>query len=62
MEVCSRGHEEIVHDEYTCPLCTALADIKHQEKDHATEIRDLKDQINDMENQAQEIAEMRASG
>lgn len=62
MEVCSSGHEEIVHDEYRCPLCTALADIKRMERDHANEIRDLKEQIDDLENAAQEIAEMRDDG
>lgn len=57
MEICSSGHEEIVHDERLCPLCTALADIKQEERDHAGELRDLKEQINDLENEAQEAAE-----
>lgn len=29
MKWCENGHEEIVHDERNCPLCTALDDLEN---------------------------------
>ena len=33
MTMCSRNHDEIVHDERYCPLCEALDNIKTMEDD-----------------------------
>ena len=33
MNMCSRNHDEIVHDERHCPLCEALDNIKTMEDD-----------------------------
>jgi len=57
MEVCSRNHEEIVHDNGydSCPLCEKIKEIERLEShiqdlkdDHESEISDLKDEIEDL--------------
>lgn len=46
MQICNDGHEDIVHDEYHCPLCAALT-YAAGDKEFAEE----------KENQYEELAE-----
>ena len=32
METCSNGHAEIVHDEFTCPLCEKQEEVWAKER------------------------------
>lgn len=44
MNMCSDGHEEIVHEERRCPLCSKISDLESAEKT----ISDLQETINDL--------------
>ncbi len=41
MEICNSGHQEIVYDGVTCPLCEALEDNMNLE----AEVEDLQTQL-----------------
>ena len=48
MDICSRYHDEIVHDNgyNNCPLCEKIKEIERLE----SEINDLKDEIKELKN------------
>ena len=49
MDLCSNGHDEICHNERTCPLCEAKEEIKRWEKeDYEGQITTLKDEIQEL--------------
>jgi transcription initiation factor IIE alpha subunit len=53
MNLCSDGHEEIVHEGRTCPVCD-----KQEELDRAKqEIDDLESEVQDLNRRIQELEE-----
>ena len=53
MDICTSGHDEIVHNERKCPLCWAMDEIKNQEarnKELESEIETLGLEIDNVKN------------
>lgn len=47
MQVCSDGHDEIVHDNRECPLCLVIREKQELEKD----IENLQEEIKELQNE-----------
>lgn len=53
MHICSHRHDEIVHNERSCPLCAVIAD----KEDAEGKIKELEDKVNSLEEQIREDGE-----
>lgn len=51
MEMCSDGHDEIVHDERNCPLCEALEELN----DHHQTIEMRDNRIEELESKIEDL-------
>lgn len=52
--MCSDGHDEIVHDEYNCPLCAKIKECEEIEEEidgKNNEIDELNDVVKQLENE-----------
>lgn len=50
MNLCSFNHDEICHENSTCPLCEKVDDFNGS-------IKDLKDEISNLQNEIQSLEE-----
>jgi hypothetical protein len=55
MNLCSDGHEEVCYEARTCPACDIKEAMGNDINDRDAEIKDLKDQIEDLGEQLKEI-------
>lgn len=54
MNICHDGHKEIVHQEFACPVCAILAEMK--EKDKRIDWLEIREEEHAAETEAREVA------
>jgi len=59
VDVCSKGHAEIVYEDWTCPVCELIdehgRELDELRDDHSDAIVALEDEINSLKETIQEL-------